>query len=231
MVAGGNPAALTQRPTVARPRGGCPARHGHHFAFHVQVQGAHEPQGQFAHGEAVAHGQRAGAHEALPTRAQGQSLHRSSGRVGPIQHQHLLVEPGRRLQDITQGGDEGVDAATQVLQVHQQHVEAVHHGWRGSTHLAVETEHRDTQRGVTEVRGLHHVVLLVAAQTMLGTEGGAEPNIRQSGKRVQRMGEVGCHSCRMGQQSHTTPLQAAPQRGLLEQAIDAELHGLTPQVG
>ena len=55
---------------------------------------------------------------------------------------------------------------------------------------------------------------------MLGTEGGAEPNIRQSGKRVQRMGEVGCHSCRMGQQSHTATLQATPQPGVFEQAID-----------
>jgi len=93
------------------------------------------------------------------------------------------------------------------------------------------TKHRDAQLRIVEVRRLHHVVLLVPTQTMLGTKGGGEPNIRQPRKGVQGMGEIICNGGRMGQQGHTTPFKGLTQCRLLQQAVDAKLHGLTPLVG
>ena len=226
--AGVHPSAFIQWPAVARPGPGCPTLHGHHLTFHVQLQGAHKPQRQFTHGEAMTHRQRPRAHEALPARTQGQPLHRASRRIGSVQHHHPLVALRRRLQHIAQGGNKGVNAATQILQVHQQHVEAVHHGRCGSTYLAIQTEHRDAQLGIVKIRRLHHVVLLVAAQTMLGTEGGREPHVGQPCKGVQGMGEILCHRSRMRQQSQTTALQGLAQCGLLQQAVDSKLHDHTP---
>ena len=107
---------------------------------------------------------------------------------------------GRGFEHVAQCGDEGVDAAAQVLQVDQQHVEAVHHGVGGASHLAVQAEYRDAQLRVGEVGRLDHVVLLVAAQTMLGAEGGAQAHVGQRRQRVQRVREVARDRGRMGQQ-------------------------------
>ena len=56
------------------------------------------------------------------------------------------------LQNVAQHGNEGVDAAAQVLQVHQKNVKGVHHGVRGMRDAAVQTEHRDGVPRVTVVR-------------------------------------------------------------------------------
>ena len=129
---------------------------------------------QLAQGQAVAHGQVARANEALPTFAQTQTFDRTARRVGPVQHPHGFAKLSRFFQHITQGCDKRVDAATQILQIHQQHVKAGHHRGRGAANLAIQAEHRNAEGWVDEIWRLNHIVLLVAAQPVLRAEGGGE---------------------------------------------------------
>ena len=93
----------------------------------------------------------------------------------------------RRFQHIAQGRDEGVDAATEILQINQQHIEGIHHGVCRAAHIPVETKYGNTQHRIDEIRGFHHIVLLVAAQAVLWTKRSAECNVRQTGQGIQRM--------------------------------------------
>jgi hypothetical protein len=107
---------------------------------------------QFAQREAMAHRKRPRADETLPAVAQSQSLDRPAGRVRTIEHPNRLPVPRRLLEYITQRRDEGVDAATDVLQIDQQNVERVHHGGVGSSCLPVEAEYRNAVHRIQEVR-------------------------------------------------------------------------------
>ena len=78
---------------------------------------------------------------------------------------------------------------------------------------------------VAEVRRLDHVVLLVAAQAVLRAEGGSQPEVGQGGQCVERVGEVGGHRGRMGEQRNAAAGQRAAQGGVGEQAVNAELDG------
>ena len=190
----------------------------------IELELADEPVAHLAQGEAVPHGHRPGADETFPTGAQAESLDRAPGRVWAIQHPHAFAGARRRLQHIAQGGDEGVDAAAEVLQIDQQHVEAVEHPRRGLAHRAVQAEHRNAERRVDLVRRLHHVVLLVAAQAVLRAEGGGEVNVAAGGKDIQAVLQVGGDRGGMGQQGDAAALQRRAQAGVFEQAIDTEFH-------
>src|SRR5581483_10531865 len=100
------------------------------------------PFRQLAKSEAVTHRQRTGADETLPTRAQPETFGRTTRRIRPVEHPYLLSVFRGRLEHVTQRGNKGVDAAAQVLQVDEQHVEAVHHRRRGPAYLAVQAVHR-----------------------------------------------------------------------------------------
>jgi hypothetical protein len=106
----------------------------------------------------------------------------------------------RGLEHVKQRGDEGVDAAAEVLQVDEQDVERSHRLAGRPADLAVQAEDRNAERRVGIVRRLDHIVLLVAAQPVLGPEGRREPEIVAGGKRVERMGQVRRHRGGMGEQ-------------------------------
>ena len=95
------------------------------------------------------------------------------------------------LEHVPERGDEGVDAAAEVLEVHEDDVEGPHRLARGSPHLAVKAEHRHAVDRIGEIGCLHHVVLLVAAHAVLRAEGGGELDVRQGGQGVERMDESG----------------------------------------
>ena len=137
------------RPAVAGGGVGLPALHGDDAVFQLKTVAGDEPVAQLAQGEAVAHGQAGGrADEAFPAGAQAQSFDGPAGGVGAVEHPHGFAAGGGRLQHVEQGGDEGVDAAAQVLQIDQQHVKAGEHGGGGAAHLAVEAEDGDAQARV-----------------------------------------------------------------------------------
>ena len=163
--------------------------------------------------------------EALTARAQRQALDRPADGIRAVEHPHRLVPLGGLLQDVPQRRHEGVDAATDVLQVDQQVIEAVHHAVRRSPYLTVKAEDGDPMHRVDEVARLHHVVLLVAAQPVLGSEGGCQPNVTERRQGIQGMHEIARDGSRMGEQRHAPSGEGLAELRLLEQAIDTELHG------
>ena len=225
--AGVDPAALGHRPAVAGGRIRLPAGHGDHLALHVELEGGDEPAGQLAHGHAMAHGQRPGADKALPARLQQGALHGPARGVGAVEYPHGLLVPGGGFEHVAQGGDEGVDAATQILQIDQQHVEAVHHRRGGPAHLAVQAEHGDAVLGVEVVGGLDHVVLLVPAQAVLGPEGRRQLDVGQGRQGVDGVLQIAGDGGRMGEQGDPLARQGAAQGRVGEEAVETELdHGV-----
>src|SRR4051812_34263224 len=186
---------------------------------------------ELAEREAVTHRQRARADEALPACTQSQTFDRASGGIRTIEDPDALAERGSFLEHIAQRRDEGVDAATDVLQIDQQHVERIHHLCRRAANFAVEAEKWNAVHRIVERRRLDHVVLLVAAQAVLRAEGGGQREVVESRERVERMREVGGDRCGMSEQRESLAAQRAAQRGLAEQAIDAELHSSSPARG
>ena len=130
------------------------------------------------------------------------------------------------FQHVAQRGDEGVDTAAEVLQVDEQDVEGIHHRGGRPPHFAIEAEDRNAELRVEEVRRFDHVVLLVALDSMLRAEGGAQLELGQGGQRVERMRQVGGDRGGVGEQGDALAGQRAAPGGVGEQAVDAELEGL-----
>ncbi len=147
-----------------------------------------------------------------------------------IQDPHGLAALRALFQHVTQGGDERVDAAAQILQVDEQHVEAVHHRGGRTTHLPVETEDRNAERGIVEVGRLDHVVLLVATQAVLRPERRGQLHVAQRGQRIERMCEIRSDRRRMRQQRDPLAGQRLAQRRLRQQTIDSVLHAQTSRM-
>ena len=105
-----------------------------------------------------------------------------------------------RLENVAQGRDEGVDAATEILQVDEDHIACIHHCIRRPAHVAIETEDRNAVHRILEIRRFDHVVLLVPAQPMLRAEGGADLYVAAGGERIERMRQVFRDGCGMREQ-------------------------------
>ncbi len=78
---------------------------------------------------------------------------------------------------------------------------------------------------IEEIRRLHHIVLLVAAQTVLRAESGGQADIRQRGQRVERMGQIGGNRGWVSQQGNATTGERAAQIGFGKQSIESETYG------
>ena len=207
-----HPAALAERPAEARRRLRLPALHRHHLAVDVEAERRDEPARQLPHGEAVAHRQRARSHEALLPGPQLQAFDRPTHGIRPVEHPHRLVEPRGFLQHVAERRDEGVDAAAQILQIDEQHVEAVHHRRRRAAHRSVEAEDRNAVHRIHVIGGLDHVVLLVTAQPMLRTERSAQAQAGEGRQRIERMRQVARHGGGVRQQRHAAPGERLAER-------------------
>jgi hypothetical protein len=82
-----------------------------------------------------------------PSRSVRPSTGRPAG-LGRSSTQTDFAVFGGGFQHIAQRRDEGVDAATEILQVDEQHVEAVHHRRGRPAHFAVQAEDRDAVQRV-----------------------------------------------------------------------------------
>src|SRR5689334_9284710 len=121
---------------------------------------------------------------------------------------------GRGLEHVEKRGDEGVNAATHVLQIDKQHIEALQHRIGGTTHGAVETKDRNSMDRIEEIRGLDHVVLHVAANSMLWTESGCQLDIAGRSERIERVCECVREGSRMREQRGAPALERSAQLGL-----------------
>ena len=219
-----DPRASAERPAVARRAGRLPPLHFYDVAIDFETKSVHEPLRRLAQREPVAHRQRSRTHKTLPARAQPQPLDRTARRVGPVQHADRLAPLGGCFENVAQRRDEGVDAAAQILQVDQQHVEAVHHRRARASDFPVQAEHRDLAHRVGEVRRFDHVVLLVPAQPVLRAERSNQVEVLERRERVQRVHQIARHRRRMREQRHAAARQRFSQRALLQQTVNSELH-------
>ena len=158
-------------PAVARRGGWIPTLHLDDREFDIELQRRNEPACHLSDRQAVAHRHGAGADETLPAGFEQQSFDGAPGRIWPIKHPHGLALARAILKQVAERRDERVYAATDVLQVDEQHIEVIEHRVAGPARSAVKTEHRDAVLRVAEIRRLDHVVLLVAAQAVLRAEG------------------------------------------------------------
>ena len=223
--AGIDPRQRPHRPAETRRLARVVACHVNHPQVHVQTDVLHEPAGEFPDGQPVAHRQRRRADKTLPAGFQPQPLDGAPGGIRPVQHPHRFAVRRARLQHVEKRGDERVDAAADVLQVHQQHVEPVQHGRRRAPHRAVQAVHRHPVHRVAVIGGFHHVVLLVAAHAVLRPEGARQAHLRQGGQYVEAVLQVGGHRGGMPQQCQAPPMQRRAQAGVVNKAVDAEADG------
>src|SRR6478752_10272142 len=131
------------------------------------------------------------------------------------------------FEDVTQGRDEGVDAATEVLQIDEHHIERINHRVRWFAHLAIKTENGNTVHRIAVVRRLDHVVLFIAAQAVLWSEGGADLDVAARDKRIKRMRQILRYRSWMREQGHALAFERCAQCRFGDESIDTEVHGCT----
>ena len=131
---------------------------------------------------------------------------------------------GRRFQDVAQRCDEGINPAAQILQIDQDNIERVHHRVRRLAHFAIQTEYRDAMHRIAEARRFDHVVLLVAAQTMLRAESSGDLQVAACRQRVERMLHISRDRSGMREQCYAPAFKRRAQTGFGEKAIDAKFH-------
>ncbi len=199
--------------------------HLNHTIVDIELERFDEPGPKLAERQTMAHRQGPRTNEALPARPQPQAFDRPADRIWPVEHPYCLALYRCSLEDVAQRRDERVNAATQVLQIDQHHVEAVRHRGGWPTHLAVQAEDRDAVQRILEIRRLDHVVLLVAAQPVLRSESGRDVELAAGEERVERMRQVDCDRGGMREQRYAFAGKRRAQGGLAEESIDAELHG------
>jgi hypothetical protein len=127
----------------------------------------------------------------------------------------------RGLEDVEQGRHIGIDATPQILQVDQHDIERMHRLPRRPPHFAIEAEHRHAISRIGEVGRLHHIILQVAANTVLRPEhrGHVDPGRHQ---RIDAVRQVGRHRGGMREQRDALALEWFAKRRIGEQAVDAE---------
>jgi hypothetical protein len=119
-----------------------------------------------------------------------------------------------RFENVTQGRDERVDAATEILQIDKHHIECAHHRIGRPAHFSIKTEDWNAMHRIDEVGGLDHVVLLVAAQTMLRTEGSGEFDVVACRQSIQGVPQIFGDGSGMREQRHALALEWCSQRRL-----------------
>jgi hypothetical protein len=80
---------------------------------------------------------------------------------------------------------------------------------------------------IVEVRRLDHVVLLVAAQSMLRTEGGGDLQVAAADQRIQRMRQIFRNGSGMREHRHAPAPQRCAQGWFGDESVDAKFHDCT----
>ena len=183
-----------------------------------------EPLAHLAHRHAVAHRHGRRADEALLSGNQQRAFHWTASRIGAVEHPDRFARFRRFFHQVEQGRNEGIDAATEVLQVEQEHVRRRHHLSGRPADFAIEAEDRDVVAGIGLVRRLDHIVLLVALQPVLRSERRCDidPAFDQ---RVERMVQLRGDRSRMRHQRYALALEWGSQFVFGQKAVNAEFHG------
>src|SRR5262249_18405388 len=93
------------------------------------------------------------------------------------------------------------------LKIHQEHVEAIEHRLGRLAGLRIQAVNGNHQLGVEAVGRLHHIVLLLPAETMLRSEQAGEILAVNLGDYVARRDKLGRYRGRMHQQSDSATFE------------------------
>ena len=212
-----DPRPRAERPPISRCGVRLPTLHRHDAAVDVEMESRHEPACKLSECQAVTHRHRAGADKAFATRPERQPFHRPAHRVRAIQNPYGLVLLRSRLEHVAQRGDERVDSAPDVLQIDEQNVEGIHHFGRRPAYFTVKAEDRDAVDGVGVVLRFDHVVLLVAAQSVLRAERRAQALCRRAPPAHRGNGP----GCVLRKRGAPTEPRAAPPAACAARALRA----------
>ncbi len=128
-------------------------------------------------------------------------------RIGPVENDDGHARLRARLERQGRRPLERVDPRPDVLQVHEQEIDPFEHAPRRRASLRIEAVNRDPQIGIDPVPRFDHVVLLLAADAVLGTEQGPERPAAEPVHDGARRLEPGGHGSRV----HEQPDPAVPE--------------------
>jgi hypothetical protein len=129
-------------------------------------------------------------------------------RIRPVEHDDRDAGPRRRAQRQRHRPDVGVVAAADVLQIDDQHVDALQLGGRRRQRLerlAVQAGDGNSRARVAPVRDADHVLRL-AAHTVLGSEQTHGPHAGGD-EAIDDVDEIAGHARRMTEHPHPPPAQ------------------------
>ena len=128
---------------------------------------------------------------------------------------------GSSFEDVEERRHVGVDAATEILQVNEDRIERPHRLAGRTPDLAVEAEHRNAVGRIGVVGQLHHIVLEIAANTVLRTEYGGDFQSRRE-ERVEAVGQVLRHGRRVPKQGDALAFERAANLRFGEKPVNSE---------
>ena len=207
-----------------------PAVEHDHVEAGADVEVLVEETGQLADRQTVAHRNGKLPDKRAPGLLQVRALDRiSANRVRPIADDHRQPASRRRAHAVGHRVDVGVDPRSHVLEIDDEHVEAIQHVVGRLTSVAVERVHRHAPPAVPPVRRLDHVVLQIGAESMLGAEEGCKRDFGIFEQPVGSMRQAGINRRRV---AHEPDAAAGNQPAIdCEEPIDAGRDDLTADRG
>ncbi len=159
--------------------------------------------------------------EAFPSGSKRQPLDGASRRVRPIEHPDALAVLRRSLEHVEERRHVSVDAAAEVLEIDQDRIERSHRLTRRTAYFSIKAEDGDSVFRVREVRGLHHIVLEVASDTVLRSENSRHVQSRRE-QGVEAVRQVLRDRRRMSEKRDALAFERAAKLGVSEQPVDSE---------
>ena len=200
-----------------------PPLHGHHFEVCADGHLLVAEQGQFAQGEAVAHGNGAAADKGGAVGPQQVALHQfAADGVRPVEDDHPAVGLGRGLEAVDHGPNKRVDAGADIDEINQQHIDVRKHERGRFAGLAVEGMDRQPGLRIDGVVRLDHVVLLFAVEPVLRRKQAGELVRVGAAQEIAAVGELAVGGRLVGEQPESSALERGQRRAA--HLFDACMH-------
>src|SRR5262245_27873109 len=138
----------------------------------------------------------------------------SADRIGAIEYDEPLAEFARGLHRQGHRVNECVDARAHVLKIEDQRVYAAQHLSGRLAKLAVKRMSHNARARVAKAPPFDHIVLRLAANSVLRSEKGRQINAGMAVKQVRGMSKIVIYRSRVANQSDT---RSANERKLFRQ--------------
>src|SRR5215468_2906673 len=127
----------------------------------------------------------------------------SADRIGTVEHDESLAEFARRFHSQGHRVNERVDAHAHVLKIEDQRVHLTQHLLSRLAKLAVKRMSHNPRARVAKAFPFNHVVLRLAANSMLRSEKGCQIDVGMAVKQICGVPEIVIYGSRIANQSDT----------------------------